>query len=328
MINLYNLSGNVFKHIVHDSAEAIYEDPIWIDLLNITPEEEARVEKYIGINIPTREELKQIEISQRLYHAHGALHMTAIIVAQAETTMPESQAVTFILYKNHFITVRYSQLRTFKTFSSYITKNNQEHIVNAHGVFTGLIDTTIGRIGDILEAARENIDNAAHVIFQAGADSVSNKIQNINYKDVMEKIGCNGRLISKSRESLVSLDRALTYALQSNAIAFNPETILKLQVLLKDISSLSDYANFLSGETTFLLDATLGMINIEQNKIIKIMSVMASIFLPPTLIASIYGMNFHIMPELGWKYGYIYAVTLMVVAIFAPYKYCKKQGWF
>ena len=328
MINLYTLSGHVFKQVVHDSAESIYEDPMWIDLLNITPEEEARVESYLGIDIPTRAELKQIEISQRLYHAHGALYMTAIIVAQAETTMPESQSVTFILYKNYFITVRYSQLRTFKTFSTHITKNKQEGIANAHSIFTGLMDVTIGRIGDILEAARENIDNAAHVIFQASAHAVGNKMQNIDYKDVMDKIGCNGRLISKARESLVSLDRVITYAIQSNVVGLNPNITSKLQVLLKDITSLSDYANFLSSETTFLLDATLGMINIEQNKIIKIMSVMASIFLPPTLIASIYGMNFNIMPELSWKYGYPYAITLMVLSIFLPYKYCKKQGWF
>ena len=182
MINLYTLSGNVFKQVVHDSAESIYEDPMWIDLLNITPEEEARVESYLGIDIRTRAELKQIEISQRLYHSRGALYMTAIIVAQAETTMPESQSVTFILYKNYLITVRYSQLRIFKTFSTHITKNKQEGMANAHTIFTGLMGVTIGRIGDILEAARENIDNAAHAIFQASASAVDAKIQNIDYK--------------------------------------------------------------------------------------------------------------------------------------------------
>ncbi len=328
MINLYTLSGHVFKQVVHDSAESIYEDPVWIDAINITSEEESRVESYLGIDIPTKEELKQIEISRRLYQSHGALYMTAIIVAQAETTTPESQPVTFVLYKNQLITVRDAQLRTFKTFSSHITKTKQEGVANAHTLFAGLMDATIARVGDILEAARTNIDDAASVIFQAGVDTLDNKAQTINYKDVMEKIGRNGRLISKARESLVSLDRVIAYALQTNVIGFGPDIISKLQILLKDIASLSDYASFLSNETTFLLDATLGMINIEQNKIIKIVSVIAAIFLPPTLIASLYGMNFHIMPELSWTYGYPYALILMFLSAFVPYKYLKGRGWF
>jgi magnesium transporter len=285
MIRLYTRLSNTFNQVVHDCEEEISDNPIWIDLINVTPKEEERVESYLGIDIPTAEELKQIEISQRLYQSHGALYMTAIVVANAETTMPESQSVTFVLYKNYLITVRYSSLRTFKTFSTHITKNQPEGICDAHSVFTGLMDATINRIGDILEAARKNIDNAADIVFHASEETVGNKVHMVNYKDVMKKIGCNGRLISKARESLVSLDRVISYAVQSNILNLNNEIKSQLHVLLKDIASLSDYAHFLSNETTFLLDATLGMINIEQNKIIKIMSVMASIFLPPTLIA-------------------------------------------
>lgn len=328
MINLYTLEGEALKHIVHNGSEKIYDEPLWIDLVDITPQEELCVENYLGIDIPTREELQQIEISQRLYRRDNALYMTAVIIAKSETDAPESQTITFVLYKNYFITVRYSQLHTFKVFSSYIMHNKLEGGIGAEGLFTELLDTIIGRVADILEDTRKNIDDSAQSIFLKSAKSLSNKVQHVSHQDVMEKIGRYGRLISKARESLVTLDRLITYVSQANIANFSADSKPRLSALLQDIRALNDYAHFLSGETIFLLDATLGMISIEQNKIIKIVSVMASIFLPPTLIASIYGMNFHAIPELSWKYGYPYAITLMILSVIVPYRHLKKRGWF
>lgn len=327
MINLYNLDKN--NNIIcktHDIRENLVEAPLWIDLLNITPDEEAFIENYLGIDIPTREEIQQIEISRRLYQEKEALYMTAVIVSNSDTPSPESHSATFILYKNYLITIRYENLRVFKTFGSHITKNNRiTHIKSAEEVFVSLIEAVIGRVADILERTRKNLDDAASAIFPDN-DKIDNT--KVNHKESTDKIGRNGRLISKTRESLVTLDRLVIYSTQDVNIKLKKNTISRLKSILQDIKSLTDYANFLSSETTFLLDATLGMVNIEQNKIIKILSVMASIFMPPTLIASIYGMNFEFMPELKWKYGYLYAVGLASVAVLIPYKYFKKRGWF
>ena len=324
MINLYTKSGSLIIHSVHDVKSTIDEAPLWIDLVNITPEEEKCVEEYLGIDIPTREEIQEIEISSRLYEQDGAIYMTGIVIAKSETTNPDSVAVTFIIYKNYLITVRYSELRTFKNFSNHITKSNTKQHADANHLFSGLFDNIIDRIADILEAARKNIDLAASTIFS----SSKKKGNDINYKDILHKIGSSGRLISKSRESLVTLDRVLTYAVQANIIKDDLNTTQRLKALIKDIVSLSDYANFLSTEISFLLDATLGMVNIDQNNIIKILSVGSMIFMPPTLIASTYGMNFHAIPELTWSLGYPYALGLMFLSAILPYRYFKKRGWF
>ncbi len=327
MINLYNIVGNSIILSTHDCTQKIDNDPIWIDLFNITPEEEKCVETYLEIDVPTREEMQEIEISSRLYTEDGALFMTGIIVAKSETTVPESHAVTFILYKNYLITVRYTHLHTFKTFSSHITKTPFKIRPTAHGLFTGLMDAITDRIADILETARNNIDSTAQITFHHDI-SKDFETKDVNYKEVLSKIGSNGRLISQSRESLVTLDRVITYSTQSDVTKFEDAMLVRLKTLLKDVTSLSDYAHFLSGETSFLLDATLGMINIEQNDIIKIFSIGSIIFLPPTLIASMYGMNFHVIPELSWALGYPYAIGLMALSALVPYKYFKRRKWF
>jgi magnesium transporter len=144
---------------------------------------------------------------------------------------------------------------------------------------------------------------------------------------VMERIGRIGDLVSKSRESLVSLGRLLSYVQQSSSVTLTPDLRARFKTLSRDVLALSDHASFVNSKTSFMLEATLGLINIEQNDIIKIFSVAAVAFLPPTLIASIYGMNFHHMPELDWMLGYPLALLLMVFSAVVPYVYFKRRGW-
>ena len=143
----------------------------------------------------------------------------------------------------------------------------------------------------------------------------------------MQQIGANGDLNTKARESLLTFNRLMGYFTQTVSSRIDNEDQIRLASLIKDIASLNDHANFLSTKINFLLDATLGLVNIEQNNIIKIFSVAAVIFLPPTLIASIYGMNFHFIPELSWKYGYLFSIFLIILAAWFPYKYFKYRKW-
>jgi len=326
MINLYNISDNIILHSIHDPKIPITSSPIWIDLHNLTPEEEKNVEDYLGIDIPTRKEMQQRTVSKRLYEENNALYMTGIVIAKSETSSPESQAVTFVLYKNCIITVRYSQLYTFQTFSNHITKTNFKTPPTAHSLFIGLMDAIIDRFANILEATRYNIDSAAQMVFQINSKNKQEK-QHVDYREVLTKIGSSGRLISKVRESVLTINRIMIYAAKSDIIKFEHQLRQRLESLLQDALSLSDYSDFLSNETGFLLDATLGVVNIEQNDVMRIFSIVSIIFLPPTLVASIYGMNFKIIPETNWEAGYFYSIGLMILSALLSYRYFKKHNF-
>jgi magnesium transporter len=153
------------------------------------------------------------------------------------------------------------------------------------------------------------------------------QVRTRDLRAVMERIGRDGDLTSKARESLVTLARQLTFIQQSTAIQLPRELVARYRSMARDVLALSDHASFLANKSSFMLQATLGLLNIEQNNIIKIFSVAATMFLPPTLIASIYGMNFEFMPELDKHYGYPLALLLMVVSAVVPYIYFRRRGW-
>ncbi len=301
---------------------ALIKEAIWIDLLSPTKEEEALVEKYLGQGIPSREEMVQIELSSRLYKEHGTLFMTATIIAQSVSPDPKIDPVTFVLTQNQLITIRYINPQAFRLFTSQLQKlDTRDH--DATTLLLGLLDATVDRLADILELVGHRLDDYSKTIFRPQ----NHTTEKLDYQLLMQRIGANGDLNTKARESLITFNRLVTFFGQSTSSVLNNEVHLRLTTLSKDIVSLSDHSTFLSSKVNFLLDATLGMVNIEQNNIIKIFSVAAVIFLPPTLIASIYGMNFHMMPELSWKFGYIFAIGLIVFAAWLPYKYFKHKKW-
>jgi magnesium transporter len=290
---------------------------LWIDLINPSAEEDALVEQAIGLNIPTREEMQEIEISSRLYKDNDTVVMTATMIAQAESLSPKQDAVTFVLTKAHLVTIRYIEPQAFKLFICRLHK--LQHMDNPMSLLTELLDVTVDRLADILEIINHQLESYSKNIFEQHGST------NRNYQQLLHQLGINGELNSKIVESLVSFNRLITFFDQSAVIKIDDH--LRLNTLSKDINALSDHAAFLSNKISFLLEATLGMVQIEQNAIIKIFSVAAVIFLPPTLIASIYGMNFQLMPELTWKFGYLVAVALMLLSSWLPYKYFKHRKW-
>ncbi|WP_316353234.1 magnesium transporter CorA family protein [Candidatus Trichorickettsia mobilis] len=298
------------------------ESTIWIDLFNISDDEERLVESFLGIDVPTLEEVKQIEVSRRLYVENEALYITTVQLTVAESDIPTTHSVTFILHKHRLITVRYTELKVFSVFANKLGKQLINCYYTADDIFLELLRSVVERLADILESIREEIDLCSKKIF---AKNMPN--EKVEYREILERIGCSGDLLSKSRESLVSLMRAVHHVLQSSDFCCDEQKMICLQTIFTDINSLSDFAHFLSGELNFILDATLGMIAIEQNDIIRIFSIVAVLFLPPTLIASIYGMNFDFMPELKYHYGYPIAILLMLLSIFLTYKFFKNKKW-
>lgn len=306
------------------SADPIPADVLWIDLVEPTREEDRKLEKFLGISIPTREEMEDIEPSELLYNEDGARYMTARLLCRADSETPGLTGVTFILKENVLVTVRYDEPRSFAMYAARACRPGGGSLTS-EGVLSGLIETISDRAADVLQMAGEKIDAVSRAVFDAKGNPGKRAEQ---YQTVLKTLGRLGELISKQRESLVSVERILLFLSVSYRAAHVPKELRdSVRATQRDLQSLEEHATFLSNKIQFLLDATLGLVNLEQNNIIKLFSVVAVIFLPPTLIASIYGMNFKVMPELDWSIGYPAALFMMLVAAVLPYAYFRWRGW-
>jgi len=297
---------------------------IWIDLVSPTAEEISQVQKHLSIEIPSRAEMQEIEATSRLYQENGAYFMTATAVTSPEHESMESSAITFILSEAFLVTVRYLNPKPFDSFAARIQKPGS-NCVSSTDLIIGLLENIIDRLADILEMHSAEVERISRMIFSSAGQKPQKKI---NLHETINDIGLEGNHFSTLRESLVSVSRMALYlnqAVQRHAQAGQIRETLK--EISRDLASLADHASFMSNKITFLLDATLGMISIQQNQIIKLFSVAAVVFLPPTLIASIYGMNFKFIPELHWEFGYPLAILLMVVSAIMPFLYFKRKGW-
>jgi magnesium transporter len=297
-------------------------DAVWIDLAFPTPDEEARVERLTGVGIPTREEMAEIEVSSRLYKENDTLYMTASLIVKGDAPAPQSSPVTFILTRERLVTVRYSEPGVFRTFPQQAEKADSD-LKSADSVLIGLLEAIIDRTADILEKVSAETDAISLGVLQAEARA---ETMSRDYKAVLRRLGQSGDLNSKARESLVSLGRVVNF-LRGECGDLHPELMARTEIMATDIRALTDHASYVAGTTIFLLDATLGLINIEQNAIIKIVSVVSVLIMPPTLVGTIYGMNFRFMPELEWHIGYPLTLAVMLVSAIVPYVYFKRRGW-
>ena len=322
MLTIYeNRAGTLTRQ---KGKPRIGEEAVWVDLLNPTQEEEKKVERALKFNVPTREEQQEIEASSRLYQENGAYFMTATLLYTTEQGDPRTTPATFILAGQRLVTVRYAEPRAFPIFVARCNRTETD-LKSGPAVLIGLLETIIDRLADFIERLQAEVEGLSHSIFDIKGGAASRQRR---FDVLLRAIGREGEITSKARESAHSLGRLLTFLIHA---ANERKEVKPLQARIRtaarDVTSLTDYATFLSGKIIFLLDATLGGIQIQQNDIIKIFSVAAVVFLPPTLIASIYGMNFQFMPELSWWFGYPLAIVLMILAAVLPYLYFKRRGW-
>jgi magnesium transporter len=324
MLSVFVPSDFSLKKAVSTDFAALPANAVWIDLVRPTPEEDHAVEHFTGIAVPTREDMQEIEISSRLYIENGARYMTATLMCQSDTDMPRTTAVTFILAGHRLVTVRYDAPRPFALVENKLARSCSPGI-SGEMVLMELLDAVIDRCADILERAGAEIDQVSHDIFEPESQRHGHAKQ---YSQILIAIGRKGDLTSKVRESLVSIGRVVTFmSAVMEGTKWSKDMREQLKTMQRDVGSLTDHASYLSNKITFVLDAMLGVVNLEQNNIIKLFSVMAVVLMPPTLIASIYGMNFKVMPELEWVHGYPMALVMMLAAAVVPYFLFRWKKW-
>ena len=300
---------------------------VWFNLTDPTRAEDDFVESCLGIDIPTRAEMDDIEPSARLYNEDGAEFMTITALVNTETDEPMKTPITFVLRHNQLVTVRYADPKPFRLFERLVTRPTNNVYTSGEKVMLGLIEAIIDRLAQLLETTGDEIDQISREVFGNKARKPTRKTRDL--ETLIERIGKKGDILTLARESLVSITRLSSFHQTAEADNAKVARDLRqeLKVLQRDAAALSDHATFLSAKINFLLDATLGLINLEQNQIIKIFSVAAVVFLPPTLVASIYGMNFDTMPELHSTFGYPLALVLMVISAILPFWFFKRRGW-
>src|SRR5258705_6632876 len=308
MLTIYDAKGN---GLAKREGPGTLEKAVWIDLLNPTKEEEEFVEHQLGFLVPTREEMAEIETSSRLYQESGAHFMTATVLFQMDTPEPQPTPITFILTADRLLTVRYAEPKAFQLFMGRAAKGDTD-CDTAVAIMLGILEAIIDREADLIERLQGETDKIAQSIFgMKGGSGTRSK----RFDIILKQIGKEGEVTSKARDSLLSLWRLLTYLGQvAHDRKDTPALRERIKTESRDVQSLADPLHYMNGRITFLLDASLGLVTIEQNQIIKLFSVVAVSLKKQTLVASIYGMNFKHMPELDWQLGYPLALCIMFVS--------------
>jgi magnesium transporter len=312
--------------VIAASVERIPDEAMWIDLEEPTKEEEKLVERCVGVNVPTQAEMAEIEPSSRLYEKNGALYMTVSALRGVEEHLPTTTPIGFVLAGNRLVTIRYATPKPVRTFESH-ARRDPDLVRDGPTALVRLLDAIVDRLADEIERVGEAMENLSKQIFQEQQDQ--RRIPADRLTKLLTDIGRTQTLLSKIRYSAVTTLRMLSFFAGSNLVHDETRKELRHHVssLTTDVTSLSEHASFLTDSLQFLLDASLGLISIEQNAAMKLFSWAAVVFLPPTLIAGIFGMNFHYMPELSWHYGYPLSLALMLASAVGPYLYFKKRGW-
>jgi magnesium transporter len=323
MLSAYTLTDRGPEALT-PTADHVPEGAIWIDVLQPTPAEDKAIEVFLGASLPTREEAQEIEFSSRFYVEDGAIYMTASVVTGVDIGKPVLVPLTIVVAGDRIVTLRYDDLRALRAFLSRAAKIGSG-CVNTPAIFLGLIEAIVDRTADVLETISADIDRINQEIFQRVSDSPR---RGVHLEQLIGQVGIQGDLAAKSRESLASLERLTQFASLTLPGSYaKGSSKNRLKLAQRDIRSLEDHVTFISNKITFLLDATLGLISVQQNEVIRVLTVAATIFFPPTLIGTIYGMNFAAMPELNWTLGYPIALGLMALSAIAPYLYFKRRGW-
>ncbi len=300
---------------------------VWIDLLNPTIREERLVEAALGFELPSREEMQEIESSSRLYREGDVLFLTANFLHGAEGGQFSSTPISFVLSPGVLVTVRHATPRAFLVFTARCQKAPEALLASADAVMLHLLGQIVDRLADILERVGTDMDRANQDAFRSARSNAKVTQKDRDLKSVLLTLGQVGDVTTRITETLLGITRMLTFVSAEKSVAIRKENQHLIKTLVRDVRSLVEHGNFLNGKATFLLDAVLGIINVEQMNIIKTFTVVSVAMMPPTLIASVYGMNFEHMPELGMPFGYPLAILAMVLTAVGPVFYFKRKGW-
>lgn len=303
--------------------EAPLSEAFWIDLLDPTPEEVEAVRGATGLTAPTREELSEIETSSRLKVLGQCLSLSTPILARADSEEPELTPLGFLLNPKVLVTVRFAHLRAVDATAVEAACVTIPSSVN---VFATLLEAMVDRAADLLEASGAELDQMSRQTFR-NAEIRKPQRASVSLRQTLGRLGRLGDRLGQIRAMLLGLGRLAPFASEAARDWIGPDYQSRIGAVRGDLLSLGDYESFLEGKTQFLLDAVLGFINTEQNDLFKILTIVSVVGVPPTLVASIYGMNFAHMPELHWRIGYPYALAMIVLSAVVPMAWFKWKDW-
>jgi magnesium transporter len=323
MLTAYSLSDDVAEPISVGEVDGIPPSALWVDLFEPTRNEETATEAFLGTDLPTREESEEIEFSSRFYVEDVAVFMTASLLTGVERGTPVISPLTFAVGKDRIVTLRYEDFRALRQFLSLAGKPGSR-CESVESVFNLMIEAIVDRAADVIEQIGSNVDRLNGEIFPRDRSQKRKR----PLEAVISDIGLQDDLAAKIRESLHSLERLVRFAGPALPSSFDKGANRgRLKLAGRDSQSLEAHITFLSSKIAFLLDATLGLISVEQNEVIRLLAIVATIFFPPTLIGTIYGMNFEHMPELQWVWSYPLSLGVMIASALIPYLYFKRKGW-
>ncbi len=329
MLTLHDGTGDYRKIIPNLLGSTLPSRVKWIDVLDGTPEEVAFVERAVGRHIPTMSELNEIESSSRLRFDESVFYLSTNIVSHIPSGAPRATPVGFVLTKKLLVTVRFAPLTAFSSF--FEQYRTQDALFGGVAAFSGLVNAIVDRVADVLETVGNELDQVSQRVFFRKEREVSLTSrparETENLKELLRRVGYNGDLASKIRDSLLGVGRIVSYVADMGSDWLPRELRVHLETQRRDIASLADYDGHLANKVQLLIDATMGLINIEQNNIIKVLTVVSVVGVPPTLVASMYGMNFHNMPELSWTWGYPFGLALIALSAIGPVVWFKLRGW-
>ncbi|PSV26143.1 MULTISPECIES: magnesium/cobalt transporter CorA [unclassified Photobacterium] len=315
MLNAFKLNDFRLQRLNLEDKDPI-SSALWVDLIEPNEEERDRVQIELGQELATRPELEDIEASARFFEDEDGLHIHSFFYYEDAEDYATNSTVAFTIRDGRLFTLRERELPAFRL---YRMRARTQHLQqgSAYELLLDLFETKIEQLADVIEDIYSALESIGKVILGGKPGEHFDKA--LSSLAEQEDAGWKIRLC------LMDTQRALSFLVRKARLPASE--LEQAREVLRDIESLLPYNESLFQKVNFLMDAAMGFINIEQNRIIKIFSVVSVIFLPPTLVASSYGMNFKFMPELHWELGYPYALLLMLLAGFAPYLYFKRKGW-
>ena len=331
MLKLYDNVGARDEVACDLSSSTLPDDVVWIDILDPSPEELTFVEQFVRVALPQDDTLGERQTAGRLRFDGETIQVFTPVVFRDPDKSLRTTTVGFVLSATLLVTIRTETLRSFADYVARATAPGDRTVHQPVDVFMGLFETIVDRLSDGMEKVGADLDRvSAHIFKDDRAQPTTMKPvrYEADLQNTLQALGRNGDLTSNIRDSLLGIGRALAFVAANAPERMPHGARARLKSLRQDITSLNDYETRLTDKVQFLLDSTLGFINIDQNRMFKLLTIFSVLGIPPTFVVGLYGMNFKSMPEYDWTYGYPYGLAMIALSIIVPAVWLRWRGWF
>ena len=300
---------------------------VWLDLLNPTEDERHAAERAAGFEIQTQAEIAEVENSSRVSKAHDVLYLNSPVSYRDAEERSSIAPIGFALSRDRLVTIRFAELPVFDTYAAAFAKLEPSCSAEA---FVALVEALVDHVADVLEHVGSELDRLSRQTFRSRGLGKKPSARRVaaDLRNTLNSIGLAGSTIDNLRDTLLGLARIVGYTQQAGAAWAPPDIKDRLATVRQDIASLNDYDQQLTAKTSFLLDAVMGFINIEQNDGVRVLTVASVVGIPPTFVVGLYGMNFKYMPEYNWAHGYAFGWAMIIISTLIPLMWFRLKGWF